>query len=396
MISAAFGRRLVVMLALTFAAVAYFSYGRLVFTGRGHDMGTGVLLGGDYVVFHEAAHATSAARVDSLYRFDDFTASLRARYPGHGTMKFGWQYPPTMLLLVRPWHRFDFRAGFYWWTVAGLVAFGAVVWRRVTDPLTRVLVATSPTVLLAIITGQTGLFTGALVGVALWAPERNPVAAGIAAGLLTVKPQLGLLIPVAYIAARCWRAIAVAATTAVLLGLASLANTGPAAWRASLAAVQGIAGKMSGAEFPAERFTTPFGLLQAVGVPIPLATFGQLVATVLLVAWVAWAWAPVKGALRDVEWRFAAVAAAIPLATPYAMYYELPMVLLALAVLGERAGRTGWLPGERWVLAALWALPFLPNVGAGGRGLPLYSALSVVAWWVVVRRRGRGAIATNC
>jgi hypothetical protein len=226
------------MLALTFALVAYFSYGKLVVTGRGHDLGSGVLLGGDWVAFHEAAHAATASRVDSLYRFDAFTASLRAQYPGHGSMKFGWQYPPTMLVLLRPWRAFDFRSGFLVWTVLGLAAFGAVAWRRVREPAARVLLISSPVVLLAIITGQTGLFTGALVGIALFAPERSPVLAGVAAGLLTVKPQLGVLIPVAYLAGRCWRTIGVAAATAMLMAAMSVIMSGVGAWGNFLAAVR--------------------------------------------------------------------------------------------------------------------------------------------------------------
>jgi arabinofuranan 3-O-arabinosyltransferase len=60
--------------------------------------------------------------------------------------------------------------------------------------------------------------------------ERHPALAGICLGLLTYKPQFGLLFPIVLIADRRWLTIAVAALVALLLAalswLASAARAG--------------------------------------------------------------------------------------------------------------------------------------------------------------------------
>ena len=61
----------------------------------------------------------------------------------------------------------------------------------------------------------------------LW---RAPIWAGVLFGLLTFKPQLGLLIPVALLAGCHWRAVASASATAVVLLGGSLIVLGAETW----------------------------------------------------------------------------------------------------------------------------------------------------------------------
>jgi len=71
--------------------------------------------------------------------------------------------------------------------------------------------------------GETGFFsTSFLIAGFAWLPKR-PVLAGVAFGLLTLKPQLGVLVPFALLARGEWRAIIYAAFTALtLIGVSCL------------------------------------------------------------------------------------------------------------------------------------------------------------------------------
>src|SRR5262249_34534705 len=80
--------------------------------------------------------------------------------------------------------------------------------------------------------GQNGFLTASLIGAALLLLERRPVAAGIFIGLLSYKPQFGILFPVALIASRQWRAIVTASATIILLAGISIDAFGIAAWEA--------------------------------------------------------------------------------------------------------------------------------------------------------------------
>jgi hypothetical protein len=78
--------------------------------------------------------------------------------------------------------------------------------------------------------GQNGAWTAALFGGGLGLLERTPLIAGGILGLLVYKPQLGILIPIALLAGRHWRAFAAAATVACTLVAASAFIFGTEIW----------------------------------------------------------------------------------------------------------------------------------------------------------------------
>lgn len=52
--------------------------------------------------------------------------------------------------------------------------------------------------------------------------DRRPLLAGLLVGLLTIKPQFGVLIPVLLIASGRWRVFTVATVTALALAAAAV------------------------------------------------------------------------------------------------------------------------------------------------------------------------------
>ena len=86
--------------------------------------------------------------------------------------------------------------------------------------------ATSPAAVHTVVSGQATFLAVALAYGGLRLLDRSPALAGILFGLLGYKPQFCLLIPVALIAARQWRALVWAAATGVVLVAASLAVFG--------------------------------------------------------------------------------------------------------------------------------------------------------------------------
>src|SRR5260370_39272863 len=97
-----------------------------------------------------------------------------------------------------------------------------------------------PGVPFTVITGQNAFFTSALWVGGFGLIGRYPVLAGALLGVLTFKPQLWLMVPVALLAARQWRALGGAAASALILALLSLAVFGPEIWRAWLGLLTGM------------------------------------------------------------------------------------------------------------------------------------------------------------
>ncbi len=99
------------------------------------------------------------------------------------------------------------------WTLLGGAIFFAVARRHIADNRLLVALLLSPAAVLCVISGQSSLITAAmLVTIFAWL-DRRPVAAGILIGLLTLKPQLGVLFPIMLIASGRWRVFASAAVT---------------------------------------------------------------------------------------------------------------------------------------------------------------------------------------
>ena len=80
--------------------------------------------------------------------------------------------------------------------------------------------------------GQNGFLTAALIGGTLYLMPVRPVLAGICLGLLSYKPQYGLLFPLVLIAAAQWRVFISAGVTTVALAFVSWLAFGTESWQA--------------------------------------------------------------------------------------------------------------------------------------------------------------------
>ena len=178
--------------------------------------------------------------------------------------------------------------------------------------------------------GQNGFLTAALIGGTLGLLERHPALAGICLGLLTYKPQFGLLFPIVLIADRRWLTIAVAALVALLLAALSWLAFGSASWAAFVhwAPISNRVLIDQGA-LDWYRLQSVFALVRAHGGSETLAWIVQGVLTLLLAVGLAWLW---KSRVAF-ELKAAALAAGALLATPYLFMYDLVVLAVAVAFL---------------------------------------------------------------
>ncbi len=184
--------------------------------------------------------------------------------------------------------------------------------------------------------------------------DRRPLLAGLLLGLATMKPQLGLLLPVLLLAQRQWRVMAMAVLIALLLIGVSMALDGVAVWRQYFQATLPLQQRFL--ESPTGFFmlltVTPFMAGKSLGLPVSMLYGLQLAIGLLCVLGVYRI-----GRLGPPLLAMVFTLAAAFLATPYAMAYDL--VILAGAGLLLLAAPSGWLAQRRRaaVFALLWLLP---------------------------------------
>ena len=139
-------------------------------------------------------------------------------------------------------------------------------------------------------------------------------------GLQVYKPHLALMIPVALLAGRQWRAIAAATATAGALVLASIALGGWDIWHDYLAFVPVLRRViLEVGDGMWHRHASVFMMVSRLGAGLTTAYAAQMMAATLAAALVAYAW--FKDAPAPT--RNAAVMIGVLLATPYLQDYDL-------------------------------------------------------------------------
>ena len=144
-------------------------------------------------------------------------AILGRSYTGH----FAWHYPPPFLFVATALACLPYAVAYAAWSAISLVPYLAMMQAIVSRPFGLLLALAFPVVLTNVQIGQNGFLTAALVGGALLFMPTRPVLAGVCLGLLTYKPQYGVLFPIVLIATHQWRVFFSATAVAVALGLAS-------------------------------------------------------------------------------------------------------------------------------------------------------------------------------
>jgi arabinofuranan 3-O-arabinosyltransferase len=178
--------------------------------------------------------------------------------------------------------------------------------------------------------GQNGFLTAALIGGTLALLERQPVLAGFCLGLLTYKPQFGLLFPLVLIADRRWLTIVVAAAAAIALAVLSWLAFGSASWEAFLHWMP-ITSRVVLTEGQADwsRLQSLFGLVRALGGSAQLAWMVQVIGSIAVAAAIVYLWR--SRAAFDLK--AAALAAGTLVVTPYLYMYDLVVLAVAVAFL---------------------------------------------------------------
>jgi hypothetical protein len=228
------------------------------------------------------------APVRAIYDPDAMMRFQQALYPGYKSF-YPFTYPPDFLLACSWLRWFDYDAARDVWLLTGLAVFaaaGLAMFRGKMLPVLALLA--SPAALLCIVLGQSSFFIGALLLGGLAVLPRRPVLAGVFFGLLTLKPQMGLLLPVLLLVRGETRAILAALLTAGALVALSCLALPPELWRQWLVSLPGIQRDYFSGGANLNIMITPAANLLALGLTPRLAGFAQLLCGLGVAGLVAW------------------------------------------------------------------------------------------------------------
>ena len=294
---------------------------------------------------------------------------------------FAWHYPPPFLFVASLLAQLPYQAAYIGWVVVSFLPFLVAMRAIVGRDFGYLLALAIPMAFINALVGQNGFLTAALIGGTLYLIPIRPVLAGICLGLLTYKPQYGLLFPIALIAAGHWRVFISAAVTAVVLATASWLAFGIESWLAFFHWVPKFSQTfLTEGKAPWWKLQSIFSLVRYFGGSEPLGWAFQWVLTAAVAVALALMWrSRVPYTLKA-----AALAAGALLTTPYLFMYDMMVLAIPIAFLVRIGLKTGFRAYELPALGAVAAL-----IGCYMfTGIPTGLGATLVVSTLILRRAG--------
>jgi hypothetical protein len=307
-------------------------------------------------------------------------ALLRQDFIGY----FAWHYPPPFLFVASLLAQLPYAAAFIGWVSVSFVPYLAMMRAIVGRSFGLMLAVAFPMVFNNTLAGQNGFLTAALIGGTLYLIPVRPVLAGLCLGLLSYKPQYGLLFPLVLIAASQWTVFFSAAVTAVLVASASWLAYGTESWQAFFHWMPMFSQAfLTEGKAPWWKLQSLFSMVRYLGGTEQLAWAFQwvLTASVAVVLVLMWR-SRIPYTLKA-----AALAVGTLLTTPYLFMYDMMVLAIPVAFLVRIGLKSGFGPYELPALgcAAALSVTFTLTGEPVGLGIILIVATLVLrragSWW---------------
>ena len=282
----------------------------------------------DFDAFHIAAQRVWLGDIDQVYQVEKL-AQMQKEIANGKVDFLPWAYPPQFDLLVAPFAFLPVGTAYFLFTAATL-GFYLVVLRLIAGSyFALTLLVLLPALIVTIVFGQNGFLTGGLLGLVCLTIHRRQVVAGLALGMMVIKPHLALAFALYSLLKRRW----IAALTAGAFVLASSAVStillGSQIWVAFFTSVHHSRIFLERGFFPLFRMISPYAALWTAGLPSWGAFLGQAVVAILGLAGIVFA--IYRGFPR--RWSLGLTAIVSVLISPYAYDYDLPILGIGFALL---------------------------------------------------------------
>jgi alpha-1,2-mannosyltransferase len=353
----------------------------------------------DWMVFYTAARAYLDGDLSVIFDGERFTAALNQRFAGWLSFPLNlhpWVYPPTFLLLFLPFGLLPpgislllfLLLGFAAIVVAALLYAGRGHWRWMF--IFSLLLC--PAVPFNVLTGQNAFFTSALLVGGFGLLNRRPALSGVLLGILSFKPQLWLMVPIALLAGGRWRTLLATGATATVMALASLAMFGPQIWQAWFELTAGVSGAYR-AWLVAGRLNgqSVFACLSLLGAPSSIANIAQITAIAAATGFVYFVFR------RDTraELQLSGLLSATVLAAPHASASDAVLLAVAASSFFSVMVTHGLHPLRATVTVAVWVSPLFnpPSLFRVGLITPVLILLFLACVIAEIREQGEDSSA---
>jgi arabinofuranan 3-O-arabinosyltransferase len=335
----------------------------------------------DYLSFWLAGQQALLGTPELAYIPAEF-AAIQKQLSGTDTV-FGFFYPPTFQLLQSIFAFLPYKVAFAAFIILTTGLLG-IACRMISGSwLYAASLILIPACANNAFHGQNAALTAALYALFLIGIERNRLIwAGIALGVLTIKPQLGILIPIALIASQNWRTFLSASVTTLMFAGLSAAILGLGVWKVfwEQAPVAAAMMELGGVEWG--KMISVYGSARLIGLGHTAAVSVQVVVALAAAISVWFAWRRSE----DMVVRALVLVGGALLITPFALSYDLTLLVVPCAFLIREGLKNGFLPYEKVALFLVIGLSASTSPLAIWLGLPVAPLLPLLTLFLGLRR----------
>ena len=340
--------------AYTVYLIACFIQGSWLVDARGFVIPT------DFVNVWAAGRLVLDGRPDAAYDWSIHKTVENAVIGYDFAGYYAWLYPPPFLFVAALLATLPLAAAQAIWSFLTFPAYIAAV-RMIVGHRIGILIACAfPAVLSNFVVGQNGFLSAALLGGTLGFMEKRPILAGSFLGVLTYKPQFGILFPIVLVVSGRWRMFWAAAVVALLVNATSWIAFGTATWIAFFNSLpMASEAFLSQGQADYGKLQSIFGLVRFLGGSEILAWSAQGILVGGLVIAVCAIWRTHVA----FELKAAALGVGALLSTPYLYMYDLVVLAVPVGFLFRSILSTGPIRGETAALVGagllLLVFPFV-------------------------------------
>lgn len=340
----------IIILLLTIVSTGF------VLFSNGGLLPNGSPFGSDFVSFWTAAREGLAGNFAVPYDRVLFEPVQNGLFPESDY--FAFFYPPHYLVYMMPFGFLPYYGALLVWVLVTYCAAVFVLIKITEKPKETFLLSLAfPAAFLTISHGQNAFLSAALFGGALYLLPSRPVVAGILFGLLTFKPQLGLLIPFVLVAGGYWRTIFAAGGTLIALVLGSAMVLGVEIWTTFFAQSGYAVETMREGIVAWEKMISPYAAFRLLGLPDLAASIVHYCIALTIAVFTIVVWLPrnhVPMAIKS-----ALLLCASLIVTPFSLNYDLFVLAPAIAFVASFGMRAEFLSFEKSVIGLIYLSPII-------------------------------------
>jgi len=228
----------------------------------------------DFDAFHIIAKRVWLGDVGDAYDFAKLVVMQREDSGGMDSF-MPWTYPPQFDLLLAPFALMPIGIAYFVFTTVTFAVYLLVLRSIARDYFVLLLIILFPAIAVTMACGQNGFLTAGLIGVVCLYFEKRPVTAGLALGLMVIKPHLAIAFAVYAVLRRQWTVVITAGAVVLITSAICTAVFGTQIWSELLQSVRDSSIFLERGNYPLYRMISVYAALRSAGLSAGIAFLGQ-------------------------------------------------------------------------------------------------------------------------